>query len=71
MVVPGNHDVNWKLSEAYFAQQAGNEAKPALPYWPKLQPYADFFARFYEGQPGFFVCSCPGRAVDPVRVPPS
>lgn len=52
VIVPGNHDINWKLSEAYFAERAGNEAPAVLPYWPKLRPYADFFARFYEGQPG-------------------
>ncbi|WP_437299044.1 HipA N-terminal domain-containing protein [Sorangium sp. So ce426] len=52
VVVPGNHDVNWKLCEAYFAERAGNEERPLLPYWPKLRPYAEFFARFYEGQTG-------------------
>ncbi|WP_437769124.1 HipA N-terminal domain-containing protein [Sorangium sp. So ce281] len=52
VVVPGNHDVNWKLCEAYFAERAGNEQQPSLPYWPKLRPYAEFFARFYEGQTG-------------------
>jgi HipA-like protein len=52
VMLPGNHDVNWKLSEAYFAERLGNEEKPVQPYWPKLRPYADVFARFYEGQPG-------------------
>ncbi|WP_437908418.1 HipA N-terminal domain-containing protein [Sorangium sp. So ce327] len=52
VVVPGNHDVNWKLCQAYFAEREGNEERPSLPYWPKLRPYAEFFARFYEGQPG-------------------
>lgn len=52
VVVPGNHDVNWKLCEAYFAEREGSEERPVLPYWPKLRPYAEFFARFYEGQTG-------------------
>ena len=52
VIVPGNHDVNWKLSEAYFAERAGNEEPTVLPYWPKLRSYAELFARFYEGQPG-------------------
>ncbi|KYF61282.1 hypothetical protein BE11_17105 [Sorangium cellulosum] len=52
VVVPGNHDVNWKLCSAYFAEREGNEERPVLPYWPKLRPYAEFFARFYEGQTG-------------------
>ncbi|WP_437915656.1 HipA N-terminal domain-containing protein [Sorangium sp. So ce302] len=52
VVVPGNHDVNWKLCQAYFAEREGNEERPLLPYWPKLRPYAEFFARFYEGQTG-------------------
>jgi HipA-like protein len=52
VMVPGNHDVNWKLSQGYFAEREGNEEKPVLPYWPKLGPYAEMFAKFYEGQPG-------------------
>jgi HipA-like protein len=52
VMVPGNHDINWDLSEAYFAERLGNEEKPQRPYWPKLQHYADLLAKFYEGQPG-------------------
>jgi HipA-like protein len=52
VMVPGNHDINWKLSEAYFAERAGHEEQPRPPYWPKLKPYAELFARFYEGQTG-------------------
>lgn len=52
VVVPGNHDVNWKLCQAYFAEREGNQEPIVPPYWPKLRPYAEFFARFYEGQPG-------------------
>lgn len=51
VLVPGNHDINWKLSSAYFDTCAGNEEQPRPPYWPKLHHYADFFARFYEGYP--------------------
>ena len=50
VLVPGNHDVNRKLCEGYFNECEGSERAPERPYWPKLQPYADFVTRFYEGE---------------------
>lgn len=48
LVIPGNHDVNRKLCEGYFAQCDGREKKPVAPYWPKWKPYVEFFRRLYK-----------------------
>src|SRR5262244_738354 len=32
VVVPGNHDVSWPLSKAYFAECEGDEVEPRVPY---------------------------------------
>lgn len=50
VLVPGNHDINWKASESYFSAREADEVEPVFPYFPKLRHYADFFARFYEGE---------------------
>ncbi len=50
VVVPGNHDINWRLCEAYFNQSAGEEKEPQAPYWPKWQSFAAMFGHFYTGQ---------------------
>ncbi len=42
VVVPGNHDVNRQLCEAYFLRQEGVGATPVEPYDPKWSPYIDF-----------------------------
>ena len=34
-VIPGNHDVNRKSCEGYFATCEGDEEEPQPPYWPK------------------------------------
>jgi HipA-like protein len=52
VMVPGNHDVNWKRSQAYFLTCEDEGVTPAMPYWPKFKHYAEFFARFYEGESG-------------------
>jgi 3',5'-cyclic AMP phosphodiesterase CpdA len=52
LIIPGNHDINRKACEAYFNQCEANEETPGEPYWPKLQHYASFFERFYEGLNG-------------------
>jgi HipA-like protein len=52
VVVPGNHDINWKKSEAYFADRAGDDLAPIEPYFPKLVHYKRFFDAFYEGESG-------------------
>ena len=52
VMVPGNHDVNWKRSQAYFLTCEDDGVAPAPPYWPKFKHYAEFFGRFYEGEAG-------------------
>ena len=51
-IVPGNHDINRKTCEAYFAGCEGDESKPAPPYWPKWKHYASMFSQFYAEVPG-------------------
>lgn len=48
LVIPGNHDINRKLCEAYFAEREGNGEKPVAPYWPKWKPYVEFFGKLYK-----------------------
>ncbi|MCA9705639.1 MAG: pentapeptide repeat-containing protein, partial [Myxococcales bacterium] len=49
LVVPGNHDVNRKLCEAYWSECEGDGEAPVPPYWKKWKHFHRFFARFYEG----------------------
>jgi 3',5'-cyclic AMP phosphodiesterase CpdA len=35
VMAPGNHDVNWALSEAHFADCRGDEIEPRAPYAKK------------------------------------
>lgn len=57
VVVPGNHDVNWSLSESYFAECRAEEVEPRLPYAKKWRHYQQFVcslhgpAAFTEEQP--------------------
>ena len=51
VVVPGNHDINWNKSIAYFAECAAEENAPARPYFPKLSFYKQLVDRLYEGEP--------------------
>ncbi|MEV4382728.1 pentapeptide repeat-containing protein, partial [Streptosporangium sp. NPDC049644] len=51
-MVPGNHDVSWKKSRAYFEDCEGEETSPTPPYWPKWQPYFAMFSQFYTEIPG-------------------
>jgi WD40 repeat protein/V8-like Glu-specific endopeptidase len=46
-LVPGNHDVNRKACEAYFAEQESDEREPVPPYWPKWRQFVSAFTRFY------------------------
>ena len=48
-IVPGNHDVNRRACEAYFAEQESNEAEAVPPYWPKWRQFASVFQDFYVG----------------------
>ena len=50
-LVPGNHDINRKTCEGYFAAQAGDERDPVPPYFPKWKQFAAVFADFYAGVP--------------------
>jgi len=57
VVVPGNHDVNWGMSEAYFAECKGEEREPREPFTRKWRHYQRFVtelhgaAAFTEEQP--------------------
>jgi WD40 repeat protein/3',5'-cyclic AMP phosphodiesterase CpdA len=48
LIVPGNHDINRKLCEAYFARCAGEDDAPRPPYWPKWEPYVGLVSRLYR-----------------------
>lgn len=48
LIVPGNHDINRKLCEAYFLRCAGDGEEPRPPYWPKWGPYVELFGRLYR-----------------------
>ncbi len=52
VLLPGNHDINRKLCEGYFATSEGRAAAPSPPYFPKYEPFAAMFARFYAGCDG-------------------
>ncbi|HEX2091207.1 MAG TPA: pentapeptide repeat-containing protein, partial [Longimicrobiaceae bacterium] len=52
VIVPGNHDLNRKLCEAYFAEREGNDEKPLPPYWPKWKHYHWMFQEFYGEEKG-------------------
>ena len=51
VMLPGNHDINRKLCEGYFAIREGRGKSPSPPYFPKYEPYAEMFGRFYTGEP--------------------
>jgi 3',5'-cyclic AMP phosphodiesterase CpdA len=57
VVVPGNHDVNWALSESYFAECRAEEVRPRKPYARKWRHYQQFVTwlhgetAFTEDQP--------------------
>lgn len=50
VMVPGNHDINWHKSGAYFEERASEELAPEEPYFHKFAFYKRFFDRFYEGE---------------------
>ncbi len=52
VMVPGNHDVNWKKSEAYFADREGDGLPAVEPYFAKFTHYKRFFDAFYAGESG-------------------
>jgi 3',5'-cyclic AMP phosphodiesterase CpdA/tetratricopeptide (TPR) repeat protein len=52
-VIPGNHDIHRQLCEDYFAACAASGSEPAYPYWPKWEPYVDFFRTLYGDIPSY------------------
>jgi 3',5'-cyclic AMP phosphodiesterase CpdA len=48
LVVPGNHDINRKLCEAYFLRCDGDGEAPKPPYWPKWEPFVGLVNRLYR-----------------------
>ncbi|HWO22877.1 MAG TPA: pentapeptide repeat-containing protein [Kofleriaceae bacterium] len=48
LVVPGNHDINRNLCEAYVLRCAGEGDDPKRPYWPKWEPYIALIGRLYR-----------------------
>ncbi len=51
VVVPGNHDLNHKLCEAYFSECEADERTPTLPYARKWEHYLRMFEEFYADDP--------------------
>ncbi len=50
-IVPGNHDINRPLCEAYFKRCEGYGKKPCIPFSEKWELFEKFFNRFYQDQP--------------------
>ena len=51
-IVPGNHDINRKACEAYFADQESDGAEPVRPYGRKWRQFTAAFADFYADVDG-------------------
>ena len=51
-IVPGNHDVNWSASQAYFFECEADERVPEAPYFHKWDNFLRLFTGFYEDVPG-------------------
>jgi 3',5'-cyclic AMP phosphodiesterase CpdA len=47
LVVPGNHDINRSLCEAYFKDCEGEGEAPKPPYWRKWKPFVELINRLY------------------------
>ncbi|HZN17567.1 MAG TPA: pentapeptide repeat-containing protein, partial [Micromonosporaceae bacterium] len=47
VLVPGNHDVNRKMCQAYLLGKEAVGEEPLRPYWPKWAPYAKLVERFH------------------------
>jgi HipA-like protein len=52
VMVPGNHDINWNKSRAYFEDREGDGLPAEEPYFPKLVHYKRFFDALYAGEEG-------------------
>ncbi len=53
LVVPGNHDINRDYCASYFSRCAGDGETPKEPWWPKWEPFAQFFDSLYGGKYSF------------------
>ncbi len=51
-LVPGNHDVNRKASQAYFLGEESEDREPVPPYFPKWKSFVEAFTEFYAAVPG-------------------
>jgi 3',5'-cyclic AMP phosphodiesterase CpdA/type II secretory pathway predicted ATPase ExeA len=47
VVVPGNHDVNWKACQGFIFSEQGEGRTPAPPYAPKWAAYERFLGSVY------------------------
>jgi 3',5'-cyclic AMP phosphodiesterase CpdA len=47
IIVPGDQDISRIASEAYFRGCEADEQEPRSPFWPKWEPFASMFSRFY------------------------
>ena len=52
VVIPGNHDVNWKLCRNYFDDCEEEEKAAIPPFWPKLRFFSSLMDRFYRDVAG-------------------
>jgi WD40 repeat protein/3',5'-cyclic AMP phosphodiesterase CpdA len=50
VVVPGRHDVNRGVCDAYFLARESLDEEATWPYWPKWQPYAAMFTRLFGAE---------------------
>jgi tetratricopeptide (TPR) repeat protein/2'-5' RNA ligase/predicted MPP superfamily phosphohydrolase len=48
VIVPGNHDVNWKACESYFNSCDADGLPPVPPFWNKWKYFSLFFNEFYK-----------------------
>lgn len=59
VMVPGNHDINRNLCQAYFLTCAGEGSEPTPPFWNKWKPYHEMFEAFYKDSPPQFTLEEP------------
>ena len=52
VLVPGACDVSRAACRMYFASCEAKDRQPQIPYYPKLEHYADLFAALYRGLDG-------------------
>jgi len=52
VIVPGNHDINRDLCQAYFAECKAEDQEPRPPYSRKWKFYEWLFQEFYKGEKG-------------------